>query len=194
MDRLGRKADPAIGRIAARLKVIGMKVAQADCRTLETSLSLEWLETNGRGGFSSGTVAGANTRRYHALLLVARNPPAERFVLVNQLEEWLDLDGVQVPLSTNCYPGTVHPSGYQACTGFSSEPWPTWTFDCNGTPVQREILAVRGRDLIIVRWTLAGKQGRSATLRITPKLSGREYHAIHRENSHLSTDATIGRG
>jgi predicted glycogen debranching enzyme len=171
-----------------------MKVAQADCRTLETALSLEWLDTNGRGGFSSGTVAGANTRRYHALLLVARTPPAERFVLVNQLEEWLDLDGFNVSLSTNCYPGTVHPSGYQSCTGFSSEPWPTWTFDCNGTTVQREILIVRGRDLVIVRWTLTGKQTRSTTLRVTPKVSGRGYHAIHRENSHLSLDATIGTG
>lgn len=103
-----------------------MKIDTATCRDFSRSLSLEWLETNGRGGFSSGTVAGANTRRYHALLLTARHPPCERFVLVNQLEEWLDLDGQSFPLSTNCYPGAVHPSGYQICTGFSSGPWPTW--------------------------------------------------------------------
>ena len=59
-----------------------MKVDATTCQNFEQALSLEWLETNGRGGFSSGTVAGANTRRYHALLLTARKPPSERFVLV----------------------------------------------------------------------------------------------------------------
>jgi glycogen debranching enzyme len=60
-----------------------MKVDIEDCRNLDRALSLEWLEPNGRGEFASGTVAGANTRRYHALLLTARKPPSERVVLVN---------------------------------------------------------------------------------------------------------------
>ena len=68
-----------------------MKIDQATCQNLDRALGLEWLETNGRGGFASGTVAGPNTRRYHALLLVARKPPAERLVLVNHIEERLDI-------------------------------------------------------------------------------------------------------
>ena len=46
-------------------------------------LAAEWLEADGDGGFASGTVAGLRTRRYHALLLVARTPPTGRIVLVN---------------------------------------------------------------------------------------------------------------
>lgn len=84
-----------------------MEVAKEDCQDLDRALSLEWLETNGRGGFSSGTVAEANTRRYHALLLTAHRPPGERFVLVNQVEEWLDLGGQSFLLSSNCYPGAA---------------------------------------------------------------------------------------
>src|SRR5882724_6384134 len=34
-------------------------------------LSEEWLVTNGLGGYASGTVAGAITRRYHGLLIAA---------------------------------------------------------------------------------------------------------------------------
>ena len=41
----------------------------AACRDLARALELEWLETNGLGGYASSTVAGANTRRYHALLV-----------------------------------------------------------------------------------------------------------------------------
>ena len=43
----------------------------------------EWLETDGLGGFASGTVCGIRTRRYHALLLAAAKPPTDRMVLVN---------------------------------------------------------------------------------------------------------------
>ncbi|HEV2172258.1 MAG TPA: glycogen debranching enzyme N-terminal domain-containing protein, partial [Nitrospira sp.] len=171
-----------------------MEIDRTDCQNLDRALSLEWLETNGRGGFSSGTVAGANTRRYHALLLTARKPPTERFVLVNQLEEWLDWDGVLFPLSTNCYRGAVYPNGYQSCTGFSTDPWPTWTFEYRGAIVQRELFNVRGRDLVIIRWTFRGEKKQRATLHIKPKLSGRDYHSTHHENTSLSTDASIVEG
>lgn len=171
-----------------------MKIGGEDCRNFDRALSLEWLETNGRGGFASGTIAGANTRRYHALLLTARKPPSERFVLVNHLEEWLDIDGQAIPLSTNVYPGAVHPTGYEHCIEFSSDPWPTWTFDCNGMTIQREILSIHGRDMVIVRWKLVGKKPTKAALRVRPKLTGRDYHGTHHENGHLSTEAHVGSG
>jgi len=172
-----------------------VKVEAAECRDLDRALSLEWLETNGRGGFASGTVAGANTRRYHALLLVARRPPGERCVLVSHLEEWLDVDGQSIPLSTNLYPGIVHPAGYAFCTAFQSTPWPTWTFEYHDTVLQRDILCLPGRDLVLVRWKLLATHSTSAaTIRVRPMLSGRDYHWTHHENEVLSPDALIEQG
>ncbi len=167
-----------------------MKITTQDCQNLERALSLEWLETNGRGGFASGTVAGANTRRYHALLLTACNPPSERFVFVNHLEEWIDIEGQSYPLSTNLYPNAVHPEGYKQCTGFTTDPWPTWTYDCHGTVVQREVFCVHDRDLVVIRWTFAKKTKKAVTLRVRPMVSGRDYHATHHANDSLSSTAT----
>lgn len=171
-----------------------MKVDNEECRNLDRALSLEWLETNGRGGFSSGTVAGANTRRYHALLLTARKPPCERFVLVNHLDEWLVVDGQAIPLSTNLYPNAIHPEGCKQCIGFTTDPWPTWTYNCHGTVVQREVFCVRGRDLVVIRWTLAGKTKEAVTLRVRPMVSGRDYHATHHMNDRLLTATTTVAG
>jgi len=42
--------------------------------SIEQLLEKEWLLSNTRGGFSSSTVAGCNTRRYHGLLIGALNP------------------------------------------------------------------------------------------------------------------------
>src|SRR6187401_460561 len=49
----------------------------------------EWLVTNGLGGYASGTVAGALTRRYHALLIAALPTPFGRTVMLNGLWERL---------------------------------------------------------------------------------------------------------
>ena len=46
--------------------------------------SSEWLETDGVGGFASGTATGIRTRLYYALLLTTTAPPAGRTVLVSR--------------------------------------------------------------------------------------------------------------
>jgi predicted glycogen debranching enzyme len=171
-----------------------MQVDKEDCRNLDRALSLEWLETNGRGGFASGTLAGVNTRRYHALLLVALKPPVERYVLVNHLEEWVEVGPQAFPLSTNLYDDVIHPDGYGRCQRFSTDPWPTWTYQEGKLSLQRELFCSWGRDLIVVRWRLRGARAKGITLKVRPMLSGRDYHATHHENNTLYAQASIAEG
>lgn len=171
-----------------------MKVESRCCQDLERALSLEWLETNGRGGYASGTVAGANTRRYHALLLVARHPPVDRVVLVNHLEEWIGAGEHSFPISTNLYRGAVHPDGYRYCEGFSQDPWPTWRFGTHGIQVERELFCPQGRDMVVIRWRLVGQGPSDIILRVRPMLSCRDYHATHHENAELHSHATLEEG
>jgi hypothetical protein len=60
--------------------------------------------------------------------------------------------------------------------------------------IQREILSIHGRDMVIVRWRLVSKKPTKAALRVRPKLTGRDYHGTHHENGHLSTEAHAGSG
>jgi glycogen debranching enzyme len=93
----------------------------------------EWPQTDGLGGFASGTTSMIRTRRYHGLLVSTRRPPADRFVLVNGLETHVLIDGDRYPLSTHRYhPGVIHPRGVDHQISFSPRPWPTWTFDLSG--------------------------------------------------------------
>ena len=73
------------------------------CSDLQAGLRREWLETNGLGGFACGTIAGANTRRYHGLLTAALNPPGGRMLLLSKLEETLVIGNRRIDLSTNEY-------------------------------------------------------------------------------------------
>ena len=55
----------------------------------EVLLNREWLVTNGLGGYASGTVSGAITRRYHGLLIAALPAPLGRVVMWSHVSEFL---------------------------------------------------------------------------------------------------------
>ena len=105
----------------------------------------EWLEANGLGGFASGTVGGIRSRRYHALLLVARTPPTGRVVLVNGFDAWLRTGGRTWALSSQLYtPEVVEPDGCERLEAFTADPWPRWTYNLDGVRVEQELLVPQG--------------------------------------------------
>ena len=57
----------------------------------EPLLTREWLVTNGRGGYASGSVAGVPTRRFHGLLVAALPTPIGRAMMLNHLFETVRL-------------------------------------------------------------------------------------------------------
>jgi predicted glycogen debranching enzyme len=143
----------------------------------------EWLETDGLGGFASGTVGGIRTRRYHGLLTVARRPPVERCLLVNGIETHVECDGQSTPLSSQHYGGDViHPEGFKRLIAFRSEPWPTWVYELpGGRRITHELFAPHESPMVVLRWWL--DEPAPCQLRVRPLLSGRDLHALHQENS-----------
>ena len=79
---------------------------------------MEWLETNGLGGWSGSSLSGCNTRRYHGLLMAAIHPPAERMLLVSKLDETIILDGNRYELGTNDYGDVIFPKGFHYLSSF----------------------------------------------------------------------------
>ncbi len=159
--------------------------------SINTSSSREWLESDGLGGFASGSVAGIRTRRYHALLLTATTPPTGRLVLVNGFDAWVETTGGRFDLSSQWYsPGVLGGTGAQNIEGFSSAEWPTWVFQfADGTRLQQEIFVIHDAPVVCIAWKLLST-GRAAKLTVRPFLSGRDYHALHRSNPTFRFDAT----
>jgi len=146
-------------------------------------LNAEWLETDGLGGFASGTVGGVRTRRYHALLLAATRPPTGRFVLVNGFDAAVTTGSGTTPITAQRYaPDVVHPRDALLPAIFRDDPWPTWTFHIGDwTTIEQEICAVRGSPLVTLSWKRTAGSG-PAILTLRLFLSGRDYHALHHEN------------
>src|ERR1051325_1958910 len=108
-------------------------------------------------------------------------------VLVNGCDAWVDTDGGSFALSSQRYaPNVIHPDGASHITAFDLEPWPTWDFELpDGTRLRQEICAEHDTSSTIVMWTVT-RSGGSVTLRVRPLVSGRDYHALHHENSALT--------
>src|SRR5262245_60436300 len=96
----------------------------------ESADRLEWLVTNGIGGFASGTVSGTPTRRYHGLLFAALKPPLGRTLLLTKLAERAEIDGAWIDLDTNRWgSGAVEPAGHLHLESFRLEDTvPCWTW------------------------------------------------------------------
>lgn len=146
------------------------------------AVELEWLEADGLGGFASGTARGTLTRRYHGVRLTATTPPTGRMMFVNGVEAWVTTPEGRVALSSHRYaPGVEYPDGASRLCGFSIEPWPTWTWDLgDGRRVVGELVVTRGAPRTVMQWTLEGEG--PVWIDVRPLLSGRDYHALHREN------------
>lgn len=75
-----------------------------DSINLENAIKKEWLLTNGIGGYSSSTIIGANTRKYHGLLVAPLDPPGRRFLILSKLDESIIINDKSYILTTNMCP------------------------------------------------------------------------------------------
>ncbi|MGI4787984.1 MAG: amylo-alpha-1,6-glucosidase [Janthinobacterium lividum] len=143
----------------------------------DTSSSREWLITNGIGGYASSSLSGANTRRYHGLLVPAFSPPLGRAVLLSKAEEEIRVEDQLYQLSANKYPSVVQPQGFRHLTYFSTRPVPTFTFIFHEETVvlEKRIWMAHGLNTVYIQYTLV-KSPEPVKLGIVPLLAYKDYH------------------
>jgi len=149
----------------------------ADTLTDFTAASArEWLVTNGLGGYASGSLSGASTRRYHGLLVAALTPPTGRMILLSRLEEALMLDDTVCELAANQYPGAIYPQGFRYLERFDAYPAPTFLFRPRADVLLRKrIWMAHGRNTTYVQYTLLEAPA-PVVLRLTPLVCWKDYH------------------
>ncbi len=163
------------------------------CGDLAAATSREWIETNGIGGFSSSTIAGLNTRRYHGLLTAATKPPLGRMLLLSKLEETLVIDGRRVELSANQYSGAIHPRGFEFLAEFRLDPFPVWTYEVAGVRVVKSVFLVQRENSVVVEYEITAPEG-ACELEIRPLIAFRDYHGTTNANGSLDPAVLVEDG
>src|SRR5258708_831654 len=158
-----------------QLRIACQNVAQEDPQEL---LSREWLVTNGLGGYASGTVAGACTRRYHGLLIAALPAPLGRRVMFNHLaEEFKFEDRSIVRLDTLELSDAAFEPHVTALTEFRLESGlPVWRYEIGRIQMEKRVLLPHLQNTVYVSYQiLAAPAG--IRLRFRPSFHFRPHEA-----------------
>lgn len=147
------------------------------CVDLNRALSKEWLVANGIGGFASSSITGANTRRYHALLVAALKPPVERTVLLSKIDEEAEIDARTYYLSTNEYPdGKINPGGFVHIEEFRLyDNIPTTVFRLGDNVLHKTVWMEHGHNTTYIRYTYV-EGALECCLLLNPLCNYRDYH------------------
>lgn len=144
---------------------------------LENGLNKEWIITNGIGGFSSSSVIGANTRKYHGLLIAPLTPPARRFLVLSKLDEALEIEGKKYDLYTNV--GSEYTShGYKYLESFEKDFVPIFKYKVNDVEMTKVICMEYGKNTVGVYYKI--KSGEKACkLTLAPIVNFRDFHTMN---------------
>jgi predicted glycogen debranching enzyme len=143
-------------------------------------LSREWLVTNALGGYASGTIGGANTRRFHGFLIAALPTPRGRTMMFNHLEEVLEgPDGLCWRLSGDEHGGreVAFPEDGILEEFVIENGRPVWRFSAKGIRLEKRVLMphLQNTSYIVYR-LLEGPSG--LQLRLRPSLHFRPHEGL----------------
>jgi predicted glycogen debranching enzyme len=154
---------------------------------LEYSLNKELIRSNRAGCFSSTTIIGCNTRKYHGLLICPQPQlDGENHVLLSKVDETIIQREAEFNIGINKYPGAYSPKGHKYIRDFSADIIPKITFRVGGVLLTKEMMMVKHEERILIKYTLV--EANSPTkLRIKPFLAFRNIHILSKQNIDLNT-------
>jgi predicted glycogen debranching enzyme len=135
----------------------------------------EWLVTNGLGGYASGTISGACTRRYHGLLIAALPIPLGRMMMLNHLSVEIvlpdghvgELDREELPEESEADEAWL--GDFQLEAGL-----PVWRYQVGAYRLEKRVLMPHLQNTVFVSYRLLEGPGK-ARLRLRPSLHFRGH-------------------
>jgi predicted glycogen debranching enzyme len=154
-----------------------LRLGPAVCGSLDEAAKREWLVADGVGGYAMGTVAGLRTRRYHGLLVVAVDGPANRMLGLVSLEPTVVVGDARYRLATDEWAGgVVDPRGHELLLGFELEAGlPRWRWQIGDVVLERELAMAHRRPAVGVVHRLL-RADRPVRLELTALCTWRNVH------------------
>ena len=147
---------------------------------LENGLKTEWIITNGLGGYSSSSILGANTRRYHGLLVAPLSPPARRFVILSKIDESIIVNKNKYDLYTNVGKNYLT-KGYKYQINFEKQEFPIFNYEVEDVKIEKSVCMEYGKNTVVVLYKV--KNGKfNSKLILTPIMNFRDFHSLN--NNH----------
>ena len=157
-----------------------MKYTKEDLN-LENGLKKEWIITNGIGGYASSTIMGANTRKYHGLLVAPLTPPARRHVILSKVDEALEIEGKQYSFYTNVCRNYIS-EGYKRQVYFEKDIIPTFVYEVEGITVTKQITMEYGKNTVGILYTIKNTD-KDVKITLAPIMNFRDFHTMNTDHT-----------
>ena len=155
---------------------------------LEYSLYREMIRTNRAGSYSSSTIIGCNTRKYHGMLVCPIDHfNGGRFVLLSSLDVSLIQHQQVFNLGIRKYQGNHYdPKGHKYITDLEMETIPKRVYRVGGMILSTEQLLVETEEQLLFKVTLLDAHS-PTKIRFKPFLAFRSIHELTRQNMVANT-------
>lgn len=165
-----------------------IKFEKSQVVNLEYSLSREVIRTNRAGSYSSTTIVGCNTRKYHGLLVCPVDEfGGERHVLLSSLDVTVVYDDKSFNTGLRKYKGDYfNPKGHKYIEDFNADTLPSRIYRVGGVIIKQERLLVHYEEQFLLRVTIL-EAPEPMKLQIRPFLAYRSIHQLTHANLAANT-------
>jgi predicted glycogen debranching enzyme len=141
-------------------------------------IETEWLITNGIGGYSSSSLAGVITRRYHGILVAALPNLIGRMVMLNHVGEKISAGGVTTMLNgEDRVGGKIDAEVAATIVDVRLEGGlPVWEYYVDGVKIEKRILMPHKQNSVYISYRLLTGPP-TAMLTLRPAVHFRGYEA-----------------
>ncbi len=138
-------------------------------------LEREWIVTNGLGGYSSSSLIGANSRKYHGLFVPNLSAPKGRHVLISRCDELVVAGDRRYDIgNVEFADGKLLGEGHRFLRYFTFDrSIACWTYDIEGIVLQKSIVMVHQQNTVCIRYRVLS--GPPVEIRIRPFVSFRRH-------------------
>ena len=165
-----------------------IKFEKSQVVNLEYSLAREMIITNRAGSYSSTTLAGCNTRKYHGLLICPVDElGGERFVLLSALDVIVVNNDKSFNTGIRKYKGDhFSPKGHKYVEDYDVDNIPTRIYRVGGVILSQERLLVHYEEQLLIRFTIL-EAPEPMKLQFRPFLVFRSIHELTHANMVANT-------
>ncbi len=165
-----------------------IKFDKAQVVNLEYSLTREILRSNRAGSYSSTTIVGCNTRKYHGWLVCPVDAMGgERHVLLSSIDSTVVSNGQSFNTGIHKYHGDHYsPKGHKYVEDFDIQDIPGMTYRVGNVIMKQERILVHYEEQLLVRYTIIDTD-EPVMLQLRPFLTFRSIHQLTHANMWAST-------
>jgi len=151
--------------------------------------SIEWVVTNGTGAYAGGSLIASKNRTHQGYLVATLHEPTNRYVVFEQIQEWVSIGGREYDLETSAHRingETILREGQKYLKKVEYDGTISFEYEIpvedSFLTITKTIALVRGENTAAIAYTIQNPSNLDGVVILTPQFNFREHNTLTGEN------------